>query len=368
RGDPGKRYRQPIGDMSAFGRHCLLVLNPSGDRLSDWQDVQLVERGVERRFVRDHGLDRLDLDDARRLDDRGDERGGDIGRDRRAAFRRALGRQPIEAKLAQPVVQPLVVGKVRGVDAHQLGKPFGTGHEADHVLGRVVRVDHERAAGRHPAHVIPAFDHRLLDEHDDIRLLVLVGERVFDHALAEAAILAGRRVRAIRVVDVVFHRLGELALEPSGGRDRIDDVAALLVHDDAACPHGELGVTHVEAPLSSTWNRLWTCRTKRSKTTASVCCSGWSGGSAAIATSVRSWPASTSRIVPRFVCSMAQPSLLTAVTAMLSVSPSLSHGTTSAVTLPWPRAYSSIARDTTCGDPVAVNVTNSLMRFGSMLN
>ena len=71
--------------------------------------------------------------------------------------------------------------------------------------------------------------------------------------------------------------------------------------------------------------------------------------------SVRSWPASVSRIVPRLVCSIAQPSLLTAVTAMLSVVPSLSHGTTMAVTWPWPRAYSSIARDTTCGDPAAVN-------------
>ena len=55
---------------------------------------------------------------------------------------------------------------------------------------------------------------------------------------------------------------------------------------------------------------------------------------------------------------MAQPSFLTAVTAMLRVSASLSHGTTMAVTRPSPRAYSSMARDTTCGDPAAVNVTN----------
>src|SRR6267142_3444672 len=82
-----------------------------------------------------------------------------------------------------------------------------------------------------------------------------------------------------------------------------------------------------------------------------------------MATEVRSPPASFSRIVPRLVCSMAQPSLLTAVTAMLSVVSSLSHGTTIALTRPWPRAYSSIARDTTCGDPLAVNVTVSRTPF-----
>ncbi len=58
---------------------------------------------------------------------------------------------------------------------------------------------------------------------------------------------------------------------------------------------------------------------------------------------------------------MAQPSLLTAVTAMLSVVSVLSHGTTIAVTLPCVRAYSSMARETTCGDPVAVKVRSSAM-------
>ena len=52
---------------------------------------------------------------------------------------------------------------------------------------------------------------------------------------------------------------------------------------------------------------------------------------------------------------MAQPSALTAVTAMLSVVASLSHGTTSAFRLPWPVAYCSIAEETTRGEPTAVN-------------
>ena len=116
------------------------------------------------------------------LDDRGNQRRGDIGRDRLAALGRAFGRQPIEPQLAEPVVQPLVIGELRGVDADELREPLGPGHEPDHVLGRVVRVDHERAARRHAPHVIPALHHRLLDQHDDVRLLVLVGERVFDLA------------------------------------------------------------------------------------------------------------------------------------------------------------------------------------------
>jgi hypothetical protein len=40
---------------------------------------------------------------------------------------------------------------------------------------------------------------------------------------------------------------------------------------------------------------------------------------------------------------------------MLSVVASLSHGTTSAARWPWLRASSSIARETTLGDPVAEN-------------
>src|SRR5207245_1961617 len=100
---------------------------------------------------------------------------------------------------------------------------------------------------------------------DDVRVLVLVGERVFDLALAEAAILAGRRVRAVGIVDVVFHRLRELPLEPSCGGDRIDDVAAFFVHDDPAGPHGQLGVTHddasIDRPLSSTVRKSRWCTT-----------------------------------------------------------------------------------------------------------
>src|ERR1700722_11367345 len=100
-----------------------------------------------------------------------------------------------------------------------------------------MRVDHQRSAGRHPAHVIPALDHGLLDQHDDIGMIVLVCERVFDLAIAHAAVLASGGVGAIGIVHIVFHCLREPALEAGGGGDRIDDVTTLFVHDDAACPH-----------------------------------------------------------------------------------------------------------------------------------
>jgi len=55
------------------------------------------------------------------------------------------------------------------------------------------------------------------------------------------------------------------------------------------------------------------------------------------------------------VCSMAQPSPWTEVTAILNVTGSLSQGTTIAFRLPCPVAYCSIALETTRGEPVAVN-------------
>src|SRR2546427_11534361 len=81
-------------------------------------------------------------------------------------------------------------------------------------------------------------------------MLVFVGERVFNHAVAHATVLARRRVGAIRIVNVVLHGLGKLALEAAGSGDRIDDVAALFVHDDAARPNSEFRVTH-DAPTHS---------------------------------------------------------------------------------------------------------------------
>ncbi len=69
---------------------------------------------------------------------------------------------------------------------------------------------------------------------------------------------------------------------------------------------------------------------------------------------------SVSRMVPRFVCSMAQPSLLTAVTAMLSVCASLSHGTTMAVT--WPCA-AGVLLDRAGHDSAAIRRRSNVMHF-----
>src|SRR5439155_19984879 len=65
-----------------------------------------------------------------------------------------------------------------------------------------------------------------------------------------------------------------------------------------------------------------------------VVCSGES-----MSTRVVSSPIAVSLMVPRLVCSIAQPSIFTAVTAMLRVDASLSQGTTSALTFPCARAY-----------------------------
>src|SRR6266852_6064502 len=81
-------------------------------------------------------------------------------------------------------------------------------------------------------------------------MLVFVGERVLDYAVAHATVLACRGVGAIGIVDVVLHRLRKLALETGGSGDGIDDVTALFVHNDAARPNREFRVTH-DPPSSS---------------------------------------------------------------------------------------------------------------------
>src|SRR5580700_5237234 len=84
-------------------------------------------------------------------------------------------------------------------------------------------------------------------------MLVLVGQRVLDLAVAHAQVLARRGVGAIGVVHVIFHGLGELALIAGRSGDGIDDVAAFFVHDDAACPDGEFRIAHDLPSLSSKW-------------------------------------------------------------------------------------------------------------------
>jgi hypothetical protein len=46
-----------------------------------------------------------------------------------------------------------------------------------------------------------------------------------------------RAAPCILFFDTIVHRLGKLALEPARSGDRIDNVAALFVHDDAARPN-----------------------------------------------------------------------------------------------------------------------------------
>src|SRR5215469_727079 len=124
-----------------------------------------------------------------------------------------------------------------------------------------MRVDHERPAGWHPALIIPAFHHCLLDQNNDVGFLVFVSELVLQHHFAHAAVLARWGVGAIGIVHIVFHGLSKLAFEPSGSSDGIDDVAALFIHDDAPRPYCEFRVAH--DPLSSCCNRQHSWRVAR---------------------------------------------------------------------------------------------------------
>src|SRR5437762_2610568 len=137
--------------------------------------------------------------------------------------------------------------------------------------------------------------------------------------------------------DVLDARLGDAQRDRGGGGGRFG-------HD--APPH---------------WRR--TCCAKRSNSAPS-CGTAVRRSSGAIATRVASLPRSVMAIVPRFVCSIAQPSAFTEVTAMLRAAASLSQGTTSAL-MPCARASSSMARETRDGDPAAVN-SASMARCGTL--
>src|SRR5258708_3731632 len=74
---------------------------------------------------------------------------------------------------------------------------------------------------------------------------IVVGQFVFEHGVAHAAILARRAIGPIGIVHIVLHRLRVLALFPGRRGDGVDDVAAFLVHDDAARPNRKFRIAHV---------------------------------------------------------------------------------------------------------------------------
>src|ERR1035438_747490 len=139
-----------------------------------------------------------------------------------------------------------MIGQMGGIDTHQLRQSLRARHKPDHVVGSVMRVDHQRSAGRHSAHIIPALDHRSFHQNDDVRVIVFVSQLILDNVIADAAIFAGGSVRAIWIVNVILHRLRILALDASGGGDRVDDIAAFLIHDDAARPNRKFRITHIQ--------------------------------------------------------------------------------------------------------------------------
>ena len=167
-----------------------------------------------------------------------------------AIFAEVAAPDPIEIVLFDLGGVLLEVGGVApmrelsGIDTDELSQSLGTRHETNHVIRRVVCIDHERAASRHAAHVIPALDHRSLNQHNDVGVLIFVGEFVLENTVAHAAVFTRGRVGAVGIVDIVLHRLRVLAFDAGGGGDGIDNVATLFVHNDAARPNGKFGVTH----------------------------------------------------------------------------------------------------------------------------
>ena len=71
----------------------------------------------KRLLVRNHRLDRRELDDVRRLDHRRDQRSRDIGRHQFTSLGGAFRRKAVESQFAQPVIKPFVVGQLGGINA-----------------------------------------------------------------------------------------------------------------------------------------------------------------------------------------------------------------------------------------------------------
>ena len=188
---------------------------------------------------------------------------------------------------------------------------------------------------------------RAVDLHEPfVRGAAALGARDGDRAPSDLERVAGPGADPLEIArrqpgdgprDVLDARLGDAQRDRGGGGGRFG-------HD---------------APPN--WRR--TCCAKRSNSAPS-CGTAVRRSSGAIATRVASLPRSVRRIVPRFVCSIAQPSAFTEVTAMLRAAASLSQGTTSAL-MPCARASSSMARETRDGDPAAVN-SASMARCGTL--
>src|SRR5208282_5616298 len=102
--------------------------------------------------------------------------------------------------------------------------------------------------------VIPTLHHRSFNQHDDVGMFIFVSEFVLEYLIAHPAILASGAVGAIGIVDVILHRLRVLTLKAGGSRNGINDVAAFLVHDDAARPNREFGVAHDHLVIIDTYS------------------------------------------------------------------------------------------------------------------
>src|SRR4029453_17469123 len=167
--------------------------------------------------------------------------------------------------------------------------------------------------------------------------------------------------------DVAWSRVDPFEIGRAQGMNGVGDVSDARLgaakRDGAGDGgRGRLGHRGLSPSLSPTLSPRRCCRSRAnwSNTLASFSRLSPSIAWPAMATRVAS-PSAFSVIVPRLVCSIAQPSIFTAVTAMLSVDGVLSHGTTSAVMWPCARAKLSMASDTDLGDPLATKLATLSM-------
>jgi hypothetical protein len=194
---------------------------------------------------------RVDRDHARSRDERAEERSRDP-HPHRGAFQGALCRHPVVGELAQiahehPRAAPLLLGEAHRVHNDQLAElaEHGLGQELQEVLGLAPGVHHQGGSAiRCTPEEVDGLDQRLLDQHDPIRMRVLVDEFELDWFVGEARVLANQAVGAVGVVHIVTDELG---VEPCLVRrrgDAVRDVPGFLVHDDAPRPDAELVVHH----------------------------------------------------------------------------------------------------------------------------
>jgi hypothetical protein len=189
---------------------------------------------------------------------------------------RPLGGHPVEGQLGQvtdehPRAAAALLGQPGGVHDHELAQlgQHVRGQELQQVLRIARGVDDQNAlAVRRAAEEVDRLDDRFLDQHDPVRVRVLVHEAIEDRGVGEPRVPADQAVGPVRVVDVVADVLRVIAQLAGGGGDAGRDVARLFIHDDPAGPDSEL-VMHGALAFRIVYRRQDTVIVRRRRSGAS---------------------------------------------------------------------------------------------------